>query len=333
MNVDVDVHVVVVVDRFYTFSPGETNRVPKDSHGILPFDHEGEISRRRAAVPLGRYCFSATICIRRPQTENAMNTPVALTIAGSDPSGGAGIQADLKTFHQRGVYGTSVLTLLTVQNTQRVGAIEILSAEIVAAQLQAVLEDIPPAAAKTGALGNREIIRLVAEKAGDFHFPLVVDPVMISKHGQPLMAEEARAAMAELLLPRAFLVTPNLHEAGELAHMEVHDIATMKEAAAKIAALGAGAVLVKGGHLEADAIDVLYRGGEITYYRSPRIHTPHTHGTGCTYSACITAELAKGRELPDAVQIAKRYVTRAIETNPGLGRGSGPLNHLAQIEE
>jgi len=262
-----------------------------------------------------------------------MNIAVALTIAGSDPSGGAGIQADLKTFHQRGVYGTSALTLLTVQNTQQVRSVEVLSAQIVAAQIDSILEDIPPGAAKTGALGNLEIIRLVAEMARTFDFPLVVDPVMISKHGQRLLAENARAAMKELLLPRAFLVTPNLHEAGELAGMRVHDLATMKEAAAKIASFGAQSVLIKGGHLAEDATDVLYWNGAFTCYTSPRIHTFHTHGTGCTYSACITAELAKGRGLPEAVGIAKKFITQAIATNPGLGKGSGPVNHHAQIDE
>ena len=262
-----------------------------------------------------------------------MSAFVALTIAGSDPSGGAGIQADLKTFHQRGVYGESVITLVTVQNTQRVSAVEVLSTEIVSAQLEAVLEDIPPAAAKTGALGNLEIIRLVAERAEHFRFPLVVDPVMISKHGQPLISEEARTAFADLLMPKAFLVTPNLHEAEALAHMEVRTIEEMKEAAARIAGLGVQAVLVKGGHLEGDAVDILYRRGEITEYRSSRIRTAHTHGTGCTYSACITAELAKGRSLEDAVDIAKRYITSAIRTNPGLGRGSGPVNHHARVSK
>jgi hydroxymethylpyrimidine/phosphomethylpyrimidine kinase len=262
-----------------------------------------------------------------------MTISVALTMAGSDPSGGAGIQADLKTFHQRGVYGTSVITLLTVQNTQRVSAIEVLSPQIVAAQLQAVLEDIPPAAAKTGALGNGEIVALIAEKARHFSFPLVVDPVMISKHGQPLMAESARTALAELLIPSAFLVTPNLHEAGELAQMTVCNLETMKEAAIKIAGLGAQSVLVKGGHLEGEAVDVLYWNGEFTHFHSPRIQTRHTHGTGCTYSACITAELAKGRSLPDAVSIAKKFITQAIQTNPGLGKGAGPVNHHAQFEE
>jgi hydroxymethylpyrimidine/phosphomethylpyrimidine kinase len=262
-----------------------------------------------------------------------MTIPVALTIAGSDPSGGAGIQADLKTFHQRGVYGAGVITLLTVQNTTRISAVEVLSPQIVGDQLRAVLEDLPPAAAKTGALGNSDIVGLIAAMAQDFRFPLVVDPVMIGKHGKPLMTESARAAMAKLLLPRAFLVTPNLHEAGELARMPVFDLAAMKQAAIEIASLGVKAVLVKGGHLDGDAIDVLYWKGEFAFYRSPRICTPHTHGTGCVYSACITAELAKGRDLAAAVGIAKKFITKAIETNPGLGKGSGPVNHHAEIEE
>ncbi len=258
-----------------------------------------------------------------------MGTAVALTIAGSDPSGGAGIQADLKTFHQRGVYGASVLTLVTVQNTQEVRSVEILSPEIVAAQLEAVLDDIPPAAAKTGALGNYEIIRLVAEKARDFRFPLIVDPVMISKHGHRLMEEEGIAAMKELLLPEAFLATPNLSEAGILADMTVSDIPSMEESAKRIARLGPRSVLVKGGHLEGEAVDVLYSAGTFTHYSAARIHTKHTHGTGCTYSACITAEIAKGRDLADSVKIAKSYITKAIETNPGLGKGAGPVNHHA----
>ena len=257
--------------------------------------------------------------------------PIALTIAGSDPSGGAGIQADLKTFHQRGVYGTSVITLVTVQNTQRVSAVEILSPELVGGQLDAVLEDIPPAAAKTGALGDQKIVELVADKARKFTFPLVVDPVMISKHGQPLMTEPARAAFAGLLMPYAFLITPNLYEAGELARMQVADIESMKEAARRISELGAKAVLIKGGHLDSDAVDMLYYGSEFFFYRSARINTPHTHGTGCTFSACITAELAKGRMLREAVETAKKFITRAIETTPGLGKGSGPVNHHVMI--
>jgi hydroxymethylpyrimidine/phosphomethylpyrimidine kinase len=258
-------------------------------------------------------------------------TYTALTIAGSDPSGGAGIQADLKTFHQRGVYGTSVLTLVTVQNTQRVTSVEMMAPKLVADQLDAVLEDIPPGAAKTGALGNQEIVEMLSGRAQRFQFPLVVDPVMISKHGQPLMTEGARSAFAALLLPCAFLITPNLYEAGELAHMPVSDLAAMKEAAVRIAGMGAKAVLIKGGHLESDAVDVLYWQGGFAYYRAARIATIHTHGTGCTFSACITAELAKGLDLPDAVAVAKKFVTQAIETNPGLGKGSGPVNHHVRI--
>ncbi len=258
-------------------------------------------------------------------------TFTALTIAGSDPSGGAGIQADLKTFHQRGVYGTSVLTLITVQNTLRVSCVEVLSPRLIEEQLDAVLEDVPPGAAKTGALGGPEVVELLAHKARSFSFPLVVDPVMISKHGQPLMAERARSAFASLLLPCASLVTPNLFEAGELAGIAVSDLESMKEAARRIADKGARAVLVKGGHLESDAIDVLYAEGEFSLYRSARVFTPHTHGTGCTFSACITAELAKGLTLRDAVEIGKRFVTKAIETNPGLGKGSGPVNHHAVV--
>jgi len=257
---------------------------------------------------------------------------VALTVAGSDPSGGAGIQADLKTFHQRGVYGTSVLTLVTAQNTQKVSEIEILSLEIIEKQIDAVLEDIPPAAAKTGALGNSDTVRLVAEKARDFPFPLVVDPVMISRHGLPLITEAARSVLAMKLLPHAFLITPNLHEAGELAQMPVRDLASMESAAAKIASKGANAVLVKGGHLEGEAVDLLYWNGKVSLFSSPRVDTRHTHGTGCTYSACITAELAKGNDLENAVDIAKKYISQAIETNPGLGKGSGPVNHHAVVD-
>jgi hydroxymethylpyrimidine/phosphomethylpyrimidine kinase len=260
-----------------------------------------------------------------------MTLNVALTIAGSDPSGGAGIQADLKTFHQSGVFGTSVITLLTVQNTQRVSAVETMPAWLVAAQLEAVLEDIPPAAAKTGALGNREIIQLVGEKAGHFSFPLVVDPVRFSKHGAPLISTQAKSALIAYLIPRAFLVTPNLLEAEELAGFPVNDLASMEEAAQIISGLGAKAVLVKGGHLGGEAVDVLYWEQKFHHFSAPRIDTPHTHGTGCTYSAAITAALANGHQLLEAVGIAKRFITLAIQSNPGLGKGIGPVNHFAPL--
>ncbi len=254
-------------------------------------------------------------------------TPVALTIAGSDPSGGAGIQADLKTFHQFGVYGEAVITLITVQNTVNVERVECLDPELVLAQLRAVAADIPPRAAKTGALGNAGLVRAIAREP--FDFPLVVDPVMISKHGAPLMAEGAREALVAELLPRAFLVTPNVPEAESLAGFEVRDVDGMKRAAERIAELGARNVLIKGGHLEGRAVDLLFAGGRFHQMAADRVDTRHTHGTGCTYSAAITAELAKGSTLAHAAAHAKRFITEAIRTNPGLGRGSGPVNHFA----
>jgi hydroxymethylpyrimidine/phosphomethylpyrimidine kinase len=257
--------------------------------------------------------------------------PVALTIAGSDPSGGAGIQADIKTFHQFGVYATSVVTLVTVQNTQGVKAVAPLSADLVEAQLDAVLEDIPPQAAKTGALGDESIICLLARRAAGFGFPLVVDPVMISKHGFPLIAEKSRSTFAKMLLPHAYLVTPNLHEAGVFAGMSVSDLAGMEEAARRIAALGPEAVLIKGGHLAGDAIDVFFWQNDLRHFSARRVETRHTHGTGCTYSAAITAGLARGLALPEAIENAKKFITLAIQSPPGLGHGCGPVNHHVVI--
>jgi hydroxymethylpyrimidine/phosphomethylpyrimidine kinase len=255
--------------------------------------------------------------------------PVALTIAGSDPSGGAGIQADLKTFARHGVYGEAVIALLTVQNTRTVSRVETMSAGLVVEQLRAVIADIPPHAAKTGALGTAAVVEAVAREAAAFDFPLVVDPVMISKHGAPLMAEEARAAVRELLLPRAALLTPNLHEAAALTGLNVDSHATMRTAAERLCTMGCRSVLVKGGHLGGPALDILLHDGEFHEFESERIDTPHTHGTGCTYSAAIVAGLALGSSVPGAVALAKQYVTRAIRSNPGLGGGSGPVNHFA----
>ncbi len=252
--------------------------------------------------------------------------PVALTIAGSDPSGGAGLQADLKTFHQFGVYGTSVVTLLTVQNTQAVLAVECLDSDFVLAQLDAVLGDVPPNAAKTGALGNATIIEAIAERARSFSFPLVVDPVMVSKHGAALIDDDAVHAFTHKLLPNAFLVTPNLHEAAKLAEMEITDVRSMKKAATAIARFGVANVLVKGGHLDGDAVDVLWTEGQTHMLSAPRVDTRHTHGTGCVLSAAITARLAKGEDLVAAVRAAKQFITAAIRTNPGLGNGLGPVN-------
>ncbi len=260
--------------------------------------------------------------------------PVALTIAGSDASGGAGVQADLKTFHQFGVYGEAAITLITVQNTRGVERVECLAADLVADQIRSAIGDIPPAAAKTGALGNRAIVEAVAALARDFSFPLVVDPVMISKHGASLLASDALQAIKTFLLPHVFLLTPNLEEASiligsKVTGAEVHDIAGMRQAAEKLAAMGPQAVLVKGGHLEGDPTDVLFHRGEWTEFTSPRIETRHTHGTGCTFSAAITASLASGYDLQESVRRAKRYITAAIRSNPGLGSGAGPLDHHA----
>jgi hydroxymethylpyrimidine/phosphomethylpyrimidine kinase len=249
--------------------------------------------------------------------------PIALTIAGSDPSGGAGIQADLKTFHQLHVYGAAAITLITVQNTTRVSRVETLDPALVSEQIDAVLEDLPPQAAKTGALGTAAIIEAVAGCA--IKCPLVVDPVMISKHGAPLMDSTARGALRRLLLPKAALVTPNLHEAAELARMPVEDLDQMRVAATRIGP----SVLIKGGHLNGDAVDLLYHDGGFTELRAARVDTRHTHGTGCTYSAAITASLAVGDDLTTAIGRAKFYISAAIRGNPGLGAGSGPVNHHA----
>jgi hydroxymethylpyrimidine/phosphomethylpyrimidine kinase len=255
---------------------------------------------------------------------------IALTIAGSDPSGGAGLQADLKTFHQFGVYGEAVVTLITVQNTTRVSRVEVMPADLVGQQIEAVLEDIPPHAAKTGALGSADVIAEVARLAASFRFPLVVDPVMVSKHGLPLVAEDAVWSFRELLVPVATLLTPNIPEAEALTGTKIRDLEGMRRAGERIREMGARAVLLKGGHMEGEATDLLVEASGCREFPSPRIETRHTHGTGCTYSAAITAELARGLSTAEAIANAKRFVHEAIETNPGLGAGCGPVNHFAR---
>lgn len=258
-------------------------------------------------------------------------TAVALTIAGSDPSGGAGIQADLKTFHQFGVFGTAVITLLTVQNTVAVSRVEVLARDLVREQMEAVFADLPVAAVKTGALGDIDIVEEVAAAAKNFSVPLVVDPVMISKHGASLMSEEARETLRRLLLPRAYLVTPNIPEAEALAGFAIETEADLVRAAYAIRNLGCANILVKGGHAVGQPNDVLVRENAITRFPGHRIDTKHTHGTGCTYSAAITACLASGLELTDAIAKAKAFIQRAIESAPGIGNGHGPVNHFASV--
>ncbi len=261
-----------------------------------------------------------------------MALPIALSIAGSDPSGGAGIQADLKTFHQFGVYGEAAITLLTVQNTRKVSRVELISPELIREQIEAVISDINPQAAKTGALGGMEQVQAVAACAAGFSFPLVVDPVMVSKHGARLMTPEAERALRTELLPLCFLVTPNIAEAERLAEMAITNHGNVKTAVQRIAELGPKTVLVKGGHLAGEPVDFLWCDGELQTLPGIRINTRHTHGTGCTYSAAITALLARGFELRPAVAQAKNFIQNAIATAPELGAGHGPVNHFAHSD-
>lgn len=255
---------------------------------------------------------------------------MALTIAGSDSGGGAGIQADLKTFAAHGVFGTSALTAVTAQNTVEVTGIEELSPEIVGLQIDAVATDIGVDAVKTGMLSSRSLIEIVARKLEEHRLEkTVVDPVMVAKSGARLLDPGAVAALAGELLPRALVVTPNLPEAESLVGFPVEDEASILEAAKRIVEMGARAALVKGGHGGGEeSVDVLYYRGRFRYYRAPRIATKNTHGTGCTFSAAIAAELALGRELEEAVERAKAYLTKALSTGLELGRGHGPLNHF-----
>ena len=265
---------------------------------------------------------------------NEIPRPRALSIAGSDSGGGAGIQADLKTFSALGVYGMTAITAITVQNTQGVAGVEVISPETVGAQIRAVVTDIGIHAAKTGMLADASIVEAVATAVRETSVdPLVVDPVSISKHGHPLLAPEAVSALRDLILPLATLVTPNLPEAAALASFPVETREDMARAADAILRLGAGAVLVKGGHLEGsrEALDLFADGSSETWLGSERIGTPNTHGTGCTLSAAITAHLAMGADLPDAVAAGKEFVTEAIRHALAIGRGIGPVDQIWPI--
>lgn len=262
-------------------------------------------------------------------TPDTSGLAAALTIAGSDPSGGAGIQADLKTFHQFGVYGEAVITLLTVQNTITVQRVDLVPVDLVLQQIDAVISDIPPAAAKTGALGSTELIEALGSAAARWTFPLVVDPVMLSKHGALLAPSDSADAFRRFLIPRATILMPNLPEAEALCGFSVTSPADIERAARSLLDLGAQSVLIKGGHLPGDPIDFyLDRDRQFTLCAS-RIDTPNTHGTGCTYAAAVTAGLALGLDRLAAIRRAKAFVDAAIRTNPHLGHGSGPLNHWA----
>jgi hydroxymethylpyrimidine kinase/phosphomethylpyrimidine kinase len=258
--------------------------------------------------------------------------PCVLTIAGSDSGGGAGIQADLKTFAALGVYGMSAITAITAQNTVEVRAVQDADLAIIGAQIDAVLQDIGVDAAKTGMLHTKEIIELVSDKIDEYGFPVVVDPVMVAKSGAELLNPEARETLVRRLLPMAKVVTPNAMEAEAITGLKVSTIEEGKAAAEAIACLGAEAVLVKGGHIfDEDATDILYYKGGFRLLRGKRHEARDTHGTGCSLSAAITAELAKGRGIFDSVERAKRFVNVAILHGLRIGRGHGPLNHMAEL--
>lgn len=254
--------------------------------------------------------------------------PCALTIAGSDSGGGAGIQADLRTFAALGVHGTSAVTAITAQNTLGVTDYDAVRPALVVGQIDAVLTDLPVRFAKTGMLATAPLIEAIAGALGARPVELVVDPVMVAKGGASLLEDSAVAALRAHLVPRALLVTPNLPEAARLLGRRIDSVAAQEAAARALVGLGAKAALVKGGHAAGDPVDVLVEGTEVTLLSAPRVETRHTHGTGCTYSAAITALLARGLPLQAAVRTAHAYLHEAIVQAPGLGAGHGPLHHM-----
>lgn len=256
----------------------------------------------------------------------------ALTIAGSDSGGGAGIQADLKTFQELKVFGMSALTAVTAQNTLGVQGVFPMEPEAVAKQIQSVGEDIGVDALKTGMLFNAEIIEAVSEKIKQFRWDkVVVDPVMIAKGGASLLQHEAVSAMKEHLLPVCLVVTPNIPEAEVLTGMSIRSMDDKKEAAKRIHEMGAKYVVIKGGHDEdtSNSVDLLFEGTEFELFSRPRLNTRNTHGTGCTFSAAIAAQLAKGASVYEAVSVAKEFIQAAIEEPLSIGKGHGPTNHWA----
>ncbi|UOF91258.1 bifunctional hydroxymethylpyrimidine kinase/phosphomethylpyrimidine kinase [Fodinisporobacter ferrooxydans] len=259
-----------------------------------------------------------------------MKVARALTIAGSDSGGGAGIQADLKTFQMLDVFGMSAITAITAQNTLGVHGIYPVPLEGIGLQIDAVATDLGVDAAKTGMLADAAIIRLVADKVKEHNIEkLVVDPVMVAKGGARLLQEQAQDALIHDLLPVAFMTTPNIPEAEVLTGLSIRSLVDMKEAAKRIGDMGVKYVIVKGGHMQGDAIDIVFDGTSFEQLDSKRFETPHTHGTGCTFSAAIAAELAKGRPIFEAVATAKAFITAAIRESLGIGHGHGPTNHWA----
>ena len=252
-----------------------------------------------------------------------------LTIAGSDCSGGAGIQADLKTFSAHGVFGMSAIVSVVAENTARVIDIMDVTPDMIRKQIDAVFEDIVPDAVKVGMLSQPECMAAVAEKLREYHpANVVIDPVMYAKNGCPLIDPGSIGALIETVIPLADLLTPNIPEAEKISGVAIHDIHDMEEAAKKIHAMGCKNVLVKGGHASGDAVDVLYDGKQFHRFATERINTKNTHGTGCTYSSAIASNLALGLAMPEAVKKAKDYVTTAIRHSLAIGNGCGPTHHF-----
>jgi hydroxymethylpyrimidine/phosphomethylpyrimidine kinase len=289
------------------------------AHGVRPLD-----DWRRPS------CVTPRV-VQRDMRDHHSRMRIALTIAGSDSGGGAGIQADLKTFHRFGVFGTSVITAITAQNTLGVREGMAVPVPLVEQQLDAVVTDLRPVAVKSGMLADQDIVAAVARGIRAHGLSsYVLDPVMVATSGDPLLDADAVTAIRHELVPLAALVTPNVPEAAILTGLSIRDIGDMERAAGALVALGASAALVKGGHLKSEhATDVLHDGTGIHRYSHERLHTRHTHGTGCTLSAAIAAHLALGASLADAVERSLDFVQRAIATAPGLGAGNGPLNHFA----
>ena len=255
-----------------------------------------------------------------------------LTVAGSDSSGGAGIQADLKTMTAHKIYGMSVITALTAQNTTGVTAIQEATPDFVTAQLDAVFRDIPPDAVKLGMLSSRPIIKAVAAGLAEYRAPnLVLDPVMVAESGARLLAEDAADALLSDLLPLAAIITPHLYDAQIRSGVSISDKSAMEAAAKKLSRLTPAAVLIKGGHLAGEAADLLFYRGDLLWFSAPRINNPNSHGTGCTLSSAIACRPAEGRSIPQAAELAKSYITDALAAGLNPGQGKGPLNHCCRM--
>lgn len=255
-----------------------------------------------------------------------------LTIAGSDSCGGAGIQADLKTFSAHEVYGMSIITAVTAQNTQGVFAVQDISVDIIQKQIEVIFDDIFVDAIKIGMVSKTETIKTIANTLGKYQINnLVVDPVMVSKSGFHLLQTDAKEALINYLLPMATVVTPNIPEAEVIAGLEIQNLNDMKKAAEVIHKMGPKYVLVKGGHMEGEAVDILYDGQNFNYYNSPRINTKNTHGTGCTLSSAIASNLGKGFSVTESIEKAKKYITIAIENSFPIGKGVGPVHHFYEL--